>query len=123
MGSRERSFSEIILFYLCSFYRLSNGTKIDLDKSKMTEAAQTTKQYSNEYEYDMKRQRRSYEQPVEIFVVNADCLDLVMCFKKKYPDCNPVVLNMASATSPGGGWRHGIRVFVFWSYIYLLLFP
>ena len=74
----------------------------------MIHAAQITKQYSNDYEYDTKQQQRSYEKPVDIFVVNGDCLDVVMSFKKKYPNCNPVVLNMAAAKSPGGGWRQGM---------------
>ena len=35
----------------------------------------------------------------EIFVINGDCLDAVMYFKDKYPQSNPVVLNMAKKKS------------------------
>ncbi len=93
--------------YSSSFYRLSNHARITLDNNKMIYAAENTKQYSNDYEYDIVRQERSYEQPAEIFVVNGDCLDTVRWFKEKYPTSNPVVLNMAAANCPGGGWRDG----------------
>ncbi|CAF2424867.1 unnamed protein product [Rotaria sp. Silwood2] len=85
------------------FYRLPDSTRIDLDIDTMTHAAENTKMYSNNYEYDASRQQRSYDQPAKIFVVNGDCLDTVMHFKEKYSDCNPVVLNMAAANCPGGG--------------------
>jgi len=74
----------------------------------MAHAAQGSKQYSNHYKYDTNRQQRVYEQPVEIIVVNGDCLDIVRCFKEKHPNSNPVVLNMANAHTPGGGWRNGL---------------
>jgi hypothetical protein len=74
----------------------------------MAHAAQGSKQYSNHYKYDTNRQQRVYEQPVEIIVVNGDCLDIVRRFKEKHPNSNPVVLNMANADTPGGGWRNGL---------------
>ncbi|CAF0770616.1 unnamed protein product [Rotaria sordida] len=90
-----------------SFYRLPDNTRIELDNDTMAHAAQNTKMYSNNYEYDTNRQQRSYDQIVKIFVVNEDCLDTVIYFKEKYPNCNPIVLNMAAANCPGGGWRNG----------------
>jgi hypothetical protein len=74
----------------------------------MIHSAENTTQYSDDYEYDKTRQQCSFEQPAKIYVVNGDCLDTVLHFKAKHPDCNPVVLNMANANTPGGGWRHGL---------------
>jgi hypothetical protein len=79
----------------------------------MAAAAVNGKRYDDDYEYDSIRQQRSYDQPAKIMVINGDCLDTVMHIKKKYPDCNPVVLNMANAHSPGGGWRDGLSYLVF----------
>ncbi|CAF3853399.1 unnamed protein product [Rotaria magnacalcarata] len=89
------------------FYRLLDNTRIQLHADMMANAALNTKQYSNNYQYDTSRQQRSYDQRTKIFVVNGDCLDIASCFREKYQNCSPVVLNMASATCPGGGWRHG----------------
>ncbi|CAF2409311.1 unnamed protein product [Rotaria sp. Silwood2] len=90
-----------------AFYRLPDGTKIDLDNNKMVYAAQNTRQYANDHKYDFTLQERSYEELSEILVVDGDCHDMVLCFKNKYPKCNPVVLNMASANNPGGASRNG----------------
>ena len=79
----------------------------------MTAAAINGKRYNDDYEYDSIRQQRSYDQPAKIMVINGDCLDTVIHIKEKYPDCNPVVLNMANANSPGGGWRDGLLYLVF----------
>ncbi|CAF4818268.1 unnamed protein product [Rotaria sp. Silwood1] len=89
------------------FYRLTDGTKINLNKNKMAYAAQNTRQYGNDYEYTTVRQQHTYEQPCRMVVINGDCLDVAICFKAKYPKSNPVVLNMASARNPGGGWKNG----------------
>ncbi|CAF2873487.1 unnamed protein product [Rotaria sp. Silwood2] len=89
------------------FYRLLDSTKIDLNKNKMEYAAQNTRQYGNDYEYDTVLQQHTYEQSYQVFVIDGDCLDVLMCFKAKYPKSNPVVLNMASARNPGGGWKNG----------------
>jgi hypothetical protein len=76
----------------------------------MSSAARNTKPYENDYMYDATLQEKSYEQPARILVVDGDCLDVVMCFKNKYRSCNPIVLNMASANNPGGGWRNGLFI-------------
>jgi len=93
---------------LSSFYRLPDRTRIELDQNIMGYSAQNSKQYGNDYEYNTDRQQFSYKQLAKIFVVNGDCLDTVLYLKKKYPTSNPVVLNMANAHSPGGGWRNGL---------------
>ena len=98
----------VALIILFSFYRLPDGTEIQLDKDKMFDAAMNSKLYKDNYEYDSTRQQRSYDEPAKIFVINGDCLDTVMYIKNTYPNCNPVVLNMANAVSPGGGWRDGL---------------
>jgi len=90
------------------FYRLPDGTKINLDKNRMAAAARNTRQYGNDFEYNAARQQPIDEQPCRIFVIDGDCLDAVMFFKNKYPRSNPVVLNMASRNHPGGGWKNGI---------------
>ncbi|CAF4615851.1 unnamed protein product [Rotaria sp. Silwood2] len=89
------------------FFRLPDGTKIDLNENKLTYAAENTQQYGNDYEYDTVFQQKTYEQCSQVFVVNGDCLDVAMCFKMIYPNSNSVVLNMASSRHPGGGWKNG----------------
>jgi uncharacterized protein (TIGR02452 family) len=41
-----------------------------------------------------------------IQVVEGDCLDIALDFQTKYAS-TPVVLNMANAFTPGGGYKHG----------------
>ncbi|CAF0797713.1 unnamed protein product [Adineta ricciae] len=90
------------------FYRLSDGTKVRLDIDRMNWAAENSKLYEGyDDEYSPTQQERSYKQRAEIYVVDGDCLDTVRCFKKNRSNCNPVVLNMANAFTPGGGWRDG----------------
>lgn len=93
---------------ISSFYRLPDGTKVELNKVAMRYAAENTRPYDNDYVYQFTTTRCSNEQRAQIFVVNGDCLDVVMCFKRQYPTCHPVVLNMASANNPGGSWRNGL---------------
>jgi uncharacterized protein (TIGR02452 family) len=47
------------------------------------------------------------QQTTQITVVNGDTIDVV--FQLRQEGLNPVVLNMASAWTPGGGWRKGAR--------------
>jgi uncharacterized protein (TIGR02452 family) len=82
----------------------------------MSYAAQNTRQYDNDYEYNATLQQSIYEQRSPIIVIDGDCLDVVMYFKDKYPQSNPVVLNMASARNPGGGWKNGL-----YNLIYLMI--
>ena len=85
---------------------------MELDRDVMALAARNSREYGSDYDkYDFDRQQRRYEQPAKVLVVNGDCLDTVRCFKKKYPTSYPVVLNMANAHSPGGGWRDGLSSF------------
>lgn len=112
-----------ISIYLSSFYRLPDRTKINLNRQRMISSAENTKQYSNDYHYDATRLQHVYEKPAEIFVINGDCLDTVQYLKKKYPTCNPVVLNMANANCPGGGWRNGLYFcFVYFNHTNLFIF-
>ena len=77
----------------------------------MNWAAENSKLYEGyDDEYSPAQQERSYKQKAEIYVVDGDCLDTVLCFKKNRSNCNPVVLNMANAFTPGGGWRDGTLV-------------
>ena len=87
----------------------------------MLRAAQQTKFYENEHHYDTAGQSYKSKDPTKILVVNGDCLDTVRCFKARYPSSNPVVLNMANAYTPGGGWRHGMVLFhlVIYSFFFL----
>ena len=70
-------------------------------------AAQNSRLYENAHPYNAVRQKRMFVQPANILVVNGDCLDTVQSLKNKIPELNPVVLNMANAFTPGGGWRDG----------------
>jgi len=79
----------------------------------MVYAAQNTRQYGNDFEYNAALQQSIDEQPCEIFVIDGDCLDAVMFFKEKYPQSNPVVLNMASKRNPGGGWKNGLSISIY----------
>ena len=81
-----------------------------LDKGRMHRSAQRTRDYSNNNLYDETRLEKQYEQAARIVVIDGDCLDVAICLKKIYPDCHPVVLNMASAHNPGGAWRNGKRM-------------
>ena len=73
----------------------------------MLQAAQQSELYENDHHYDTARQSYRFKDPARILVVNGDCLDTVRYFKARHPSSNPVVLNMANAYTPGGGWRNG----------------
>jgi hypothetical protein len=89
----------------------------------MAYAAQNTKRYENDYEYNTTLRQHTDDRPSSIFVINGDCLDVVMCFKTKYPQSNPVVLNMASSRNPGGGWKNGLFILIYFMILnYLNLF-
>ena len=79
-----------------------------LDKNLMTAAARNTREYLNDFQYDPAVYESVNKEASQVVVIDGDCLDAVMFFKSKYPDCNPVVLNMASARNPGGGWKNGM---------------
>lgn len=80
----------------------------------MHTAAARTRQYANDFDYNQSLRQKQSEQPTEFFVVNGDCLETVWIFKEKYPQSNPVVLNMSSKRNPGGGWKNGLSIiFVF----------
>jgi len=48
-----------------------------------------------------------YKQPAQVRIVNGDTIDVA--FQLQQEGLNPLVLNMASAYKPGGGWRKGSR--------------
>jgi len=101
----EISLTRIYSRYSFSFYRLPDGKRVELDNDSLAIAARETKQYTDNYRY--KKSTTSNNDSAEIIIVNGDCLDVARHFKKKYPESNPVVLNMANADTPGGGWRNG----------------
>lgn len=98
---------DFVFIGLFRFYRLPDGTKVMLDKNRMAAAARNTRQYLNDFQYDRALCEPISEEAAQIVVIDGDCLDAVMFFKSKYPNCNPVVLNMASKRNPGGGWKNG----------------
>jgi hypothetical protein len=79
----------------------------------MAYAAENTRLYGNDFDYDMALQQRVNDQSSQILVIDGDCLETVLCFKDKYPRSNPVVLNMASKRNPGGGWKTGPYILIY----------
>lgn len=78
----------------------------------MRRAAINTKQYTNDHVYDENLLGTKNENAARIVVLDADCIDAAIWLKSQYPDSHPLILNMASANHPGGGWRNGGR-FIF----------
>lgn len=86
----------------CS-YTLEDFTKVKLDGTKLINASKNTKLYPGKYKFEKKDNK--FEK-TEIFVVEGDCLECGLFFKNNFKT-NPIVLNMASDKTPGGGYRGG----------------
>ena len=90
-------------------YHLQNGENIKLDKSRLVQAIKRTKKYEyNERELKAKiiETDDASDCVTQYFVIPDDCLDVAYLARKKFGK-RTCVLNMASASNPGGGWRNG----------------
>lgn len=82
-------------------YALPDGSIVALDNEAMKKACLDSCCFKDNHEY--KLSARDFD--TEVFVQGGDCLELALALKAK--GLSPAVLNMASRTNPGGGWKHG----------------
>lgn len=89
--------------------KLIKSKLVLLDKKKMLKSAQLSVKYESEHKYTVETAlgTKSNSYKTQLFVVKSDCLEVALHFKKRIVDANkePLVLDMASMTLPGGGWK------------------
>lgn len=92
----------------CRAWGYSHGDQgwVRLPKNFIVAMTRATQSYSNSSPaLSAAREPRYLLAETAIEVVNADCIDAAAVLKSK--GYNPVILNMANAHTPGGGWKTG----------------
>jgi uncharacterized protein (TIGR02452 family) len=98
-------------------YQTTHDDTVELDGSKLRASSKNTRFYCYDTKFksdksieilsmDSIKYDRKFDSPPKIFVIEGDCLETAILFKKKYKN-RPLVLNMASDKQPGGGYRGG----------------
>uniref|UniRef100_A0A6B2LB84 Microbial-type PARG catalytic domain-containing protein n=1 Tax=Arcella intermedia TaxID=1963864 RepID=A0A6B2LB84_9EUKA len=84
-------------------YFLPDGRGVLLNKKLIENSARCTVMYGSEHKFP----NNMVTCPAtKIHVIHGDCLESALWLKKEFK-CNPVCLNMASRSNPGGGYRKG----------------
>lgn len=86
-------------------YRHGDQGWVRLPKDFIVAMTKATQSYSNSSPAFSTTWESRYMAETAIEVVNADCIDAAAVLKAK--GYNPVILNMANAHTPGGGWKTG----------------
>jgi uncharacterized protein (TIGR02452 family) len=93
------------------FYQIDSKTKVTIPADRLIFCVSNTVKYSlNDLNLILKSIEKKSTKPItttkaNIRVINEECLDIALQFKNN--GSNPVVLNMASAMRPGGGFKNG----------------
>eukprot|EP01102_Stenamoeba_stenopodia_P019964 TRINITY_DN7644_c0_g1_i1.p1 TRINITY_DN7644_c0_g1~~TRINITY_DN7644_c0_g1_i1.p1 ORF type:complete len:430 (-),score=88.40 TRINITY_DN7644_c0_g1_i1:161-1315(-) len=100
--------TKVVCRRLC--YILPDRTKVEIAKNKheIVEQAKDTNYYFDTVSLlkpdDIENASKKYRTTIRVY--QGDCLDAAIVLVKKF-GLNPLILNMASATTPGGGYKNG----------------
>eukprot|EP01125_Pyxidicula_operculata_P015520 TRINITY_DN5274_c0_g1_i3.p1 TRINITY_DN5274_c0_g1~~TRINITY_DN5274_c0_g1_i3.p1 ORF type:complete len:391 (-),score=52.53 TRINITY_DN5274_c0_g1_i3:145-1143(-) len=84
-------------------YYLPDGRSVNLNKKSMLKSANDTVMHASDFKYDI---HTTSKEATKIQLIEGDILNATI-WAKRYYKCNPVCLNMASSSNPGGGYQRG----------------
>ena len=91
-------------------YYLVNGEMVNIDKNRLVQAIKRTKRVDFDVNSLQIHPESVHEEQMNVstqyWVVDGDCLDAAVIARQHYGQ-RTVILNMASASNPGGGWTKG----------------